>query len=190
MKIITTEAFAKDWKSWVHERKGSHMAVLLCCNDIYFTEETWQQKLLTELRLYCQVDRIPWQKNGNVAEWLRQIRPEYVIAIGNLRMLQEICRGRNEEISYKEEKKKRPSLIFFSTEVLWEEMIKREILWIRNRDGVTLYLGRTGWQEGDLIVIPPVYGAEQKRILTALSRRVTELEKYVQGSQEERKDRR
>ena len=85
MKIITTEAFVKNWKSWVLERKGSHMAVLLCCNDIYFTEETWHQKFLTELRLYCQVDRIPWQKNGNVAERLRQIRPEYVIAIGNIR---------------------------------------------------------------------------------------------------------
>ena len=66
MKIITTEAFVKNWKSWVHERKGSHMAVLLCCNDIYFTGETWHQKFLTELRLYCQVDRIPWQNNvGN-----------------------------------------------------------------------------------------------------------------------------
>ena len=98
MKIITTEAFVKNWKSWVLERKGSHMAVLLCCNDIYFTE-AWHQKFLTELRLYCQVDRIPWQKNGNVAERLRQIKPEYVIAIGNIRMLQEVCWNRNQDIS-------------------------------------------------------------------------------------------
>ena len=54
MRIITTEAFVKNWKSWVLERKGSHMAVLLCCNDIYFTEETWHQKFLIELPLYCR----------------------------------------------------------------------------------------------------------------------------------------
>lgn len=188
MKIITTEAFVKNWKSWVLERKGSHMAVLLCCNDIYFTEETWHQKFLTELRLYCQVDRIPWQKNGNVAERLRQIRPEYVIAIGNIRMLQEVCWNRNQDISGTGEYEKRPPVVFLSTEIMWEQMIKRDLLWIRDRDGVTLYLGRAGWQEEDLVVIPPVHGTEQKRIFTALSRNVTELKKCVPGSREERRD--
>ena len=173
MKIITTEAFVKNWKSWVLERKGSHMAVLLCCNDIYFTE-AWHQKFLTELRLYCQVDRIPWQKNGNVAERLRQIKPEYVIAIGNIRMLQEVCWNRNQDISGTGEYEKRPPVVFLSTEIMWEQMIKRELLWIRDRDGVTLYLGRAGWQEEDLVVIPPVHGTEQKRIFTALSRNVTD----------------
>lgn len=188
MRIITTEVFFRNWKSWVYKRKGSHMAVLLCCNDIYFTEKTWQQSFLTELRLYCQVDRITWQKNMNIAEWLRQTRPEYVIAIGSIRMLQEICCGRNEDVSDLIDRRKSPSLVFFSTEVLWDKIIKREILWIRDQNGATLYLGRTGWQDEDLVVMPPVYGAEQKRIFTALSRNVTELEKCVPGSEEERRD--
>lgn len=186
MKIITTEAFAKNWKSWVHERKGSHMAVLLYCNDIYFTEETWHQKFLTELRLYCQADRIPWQKNGNVAERLRQIRPEYVIAIGNIRMLQEVCWNRNQDIPGTGEYEKRPPVVFLSTEIMWEQMIKRELLWIRDREGVTLYLGRAGWQEEDLVVMPSIYGLEQKQLFTALSRNVTELAKCMSGNTEER----
>mgnify|MGYP004439673253 FL=1 len=111
-----------------------------------------------------------------------------MIAIGNIRMLQEVCWNRNQDISGTGEYEKRPPVVFLSTEIMWEQMIKRDLLWIRDRDGVTLYLGRAGWKEEDLVVIPPVHGTEQKRIFTALSRNVTELKKCVPGSREERRD--
>lgn len=186
MKIITTEAFVKNWKSWVHKRKGSRVAVLLCCNESYFTEKTWQQKFLTELRLYCQVEQVWWQEKENRAEWLQQIRPEYVIAAGNLRMLQEVCWNRNQNISGTGEYEKRPPVVFLSTEIMWEQMIKRELLWIRDCEGVTSHLGRAGWQDEDLVVMPSIYGLEQKQIFTALSRNVTELAKCMSGNTEER----
>lgn len=187
MNVITTKEFEKNWKSWVYERKDSHMTVLLCCSTVSL-EKTWQKRFLTELRLHCQVERVMWQEDENLTEWLRQIRTDYLLVFGNLRMLQEICRGRREGTFETEEQGNRPSVIYLSTEILWEHMIKRELLWIRDRDGVTLYLGRTGWQDGDLVVMPDMYGTEQKRVFTALSRHVAKLEEYVSGDHAARKD--
>lgn len=191
MKITTTDVFAKSWKTWIHERKGSHVAVLLRSNMLDFNEKTWQQKFLTELRLYCQVDHVQWQGNRNIAEELWGMTPkEYLLVFGNFRMLQEICRRRNEGVSDTGQSAKRPFILFFSTEILWEKMVNREFLWIRDRDGVTLYLGKTRWQDEDLVVLPSVHGTMQKRFFTALSRNVTELAQCMPAGQEERTEKR
>lgn len=191
MKITTTDVFAKSWKTWIHERKGSHVAVLLRSNMLDFNEKTWQQKFLTELRLYCQVDYVQWQGNRNMAEELWGMTPkEYLLVFGNFRMLQEICRRRNEGVSDNGQSAKRPFILFFSTEILWEKMVNREFLWIRDRDGVTLYLGKTRWQDEDLVVLPSVHGTMQKRFFTALSRNVTELVQCMPAGQEERTENR
>lgn len=191
MKITTTDVFAKSWKTWIHERKGSHVAVLLRSNMLDFNEKTWQQKFLTELRLYCQVDHVQWQGNRNMAEELWGMTPkEYLLVFGNFRMLQEICRRRNEGVSDNGQSAKRPFILFFSTEILWEKMVNREFLWIRDRDGVTLYLGKTRWQDEDLVVLPSVHGTMQKRFFTALSRNVTELVQCMPAGQEERTENR
>lgn len=191
MKITTTDVFAKSWKTWIHERKGSHVAVLLRSHTLDFNEKTWQQKFLTELRLYCQVDHVQWQGNRNMAEELWGMTPkEYLLVFGNFRMLQEICRRRNEGVSDTGQSAKRPFILFFSTEILWEKMVNREFLWIRDRDGVTLYLGKTRWQDEDLVVLPSVHGTMQKRFFTALSRNVTELAQCMPAGQEERTENR
>lgn len=191
MKITTTDVFAKSWKTWIHERRGSHVAVLLRSHTLDFNEKTWQQKFLTELRLYCQVDHVQWQGNRNMAEELWGMTPkEYLLVFGNFRMLQEICRRRNEGVSDTGQSAKRPFILFFSTEILWEKMVNREFLWIRDRDGVTLYLGKTRWQDEDLVVLPSVHGTMQKRFFTALSRNVTELAQCMPAGQEERTENR
>lgn len=191
MKITTTDVFAKSWKTWIHERRGSHVAVLLRSHTLDFNEKTWQQKFLTELRLYCQVDHVQWQGNRNIAEELWGMTPkEYLLVFGNFRMLQEICRRRNEGVSDTGQSAKRPFILFFSTEILWEKMVNREFLWIRDRDGVTLYLGKTRWQDEDLVVLPSVHGTMQKRFFTALSRNVTELAQCMPAGQEERPENR
>lgn len=191
MKITTTDVFAKSWKTWIHERRGSHVAVLLRSHTLDFNEKTWQQKFLTELRLYCQVDHVQWQGNRNIAEELWGMTPkEYLLVFGNFRMLQEICRRRNEGVSDTGQSAKRPFILFFSTEILWEKMVNREFLWIRDRDGVTLYLGKTRWQDEDLVVLPSVHGTMQKRFFTALSRNVTELAQCMPAGQEERTENR
>ena len=167
------------------------MAVLLRSNMLDFNEKTWQQKFLTELRLYCQVDHVQWQGNRNMAEELWGMTPkEYLLVFGNFRMLQEICRRRNEGVSDTGQSAKRPFILFFSTEILWEKMVNREFLWIRDRDGVTLYLGKTRWQDEDLVVLPSVHGTMQKRFFTALSRNVTELAQCMPAGQEERTENR
>ena len=191
MKITTTDVFAKSWKTWIHERRGSHVAVLLRSHTLDFNEKTWQQKFLTELRLYCQVDHVQWQGNRNIAEELwGMTQKEYLLVFGNFRMLQEICRRRNEGVSDTGQSVKRPFILFFSTEILWEKMVNREFLWIRDRDGVTLYLGKTGWEDEDLVVLPSVHGTMQKRFFTALSRNVTELAQCMPAGQEERTENR
>lgn len=172
MRLITMETFAKHWRLWIDKRKGSRVAVLLRWSIDSF-ENKRQQKFMTELRLECQVKCVQWQRSMNVSEWLEQTEPEYLLVFGDIHMLQDICRSRNDWRIWREDRERRGrdiSIVFFSTELLWKDMVRSELLWIREADGTTVYLGKNGWREEDTAVTPMVYEARQKRVLAALSR--------------------
>ena len=185
MRVITGTNTAEQFHTWIEEQRDSHVAVLLRSGQ--GAEDFWESGAVTELRLHCQVEKLVWKNPEELADRLRACKwrepadrvyqskqvesartclctTDHLLAFGGLYELQEICVARalwlksgnaligNEVMP----------LLFLAQNMIPASMLPEELLWHRNREGETCYLGSFPEGTADTVIMPPALGQEKR----------------------------
>lgn len=183
--MITGTNTAEQFHTWIEEQRDSHVAVLLRSKQ--GAEDFWESGAVTELRLHCQVEKLVWKNTEELADRLRACKwrepadrvyqskqvesartclctTDHLLAFGGLYELQEICVARalwlksgnaligNEVMP----------LLFLAQNMIPASMLPEELLWHRNREGETCYLGSFPEGTADTVIMPPARGQEKR----------------------------
>lgn len=183
--MITGTNTAEQFHTWIEEQRDSHVAVLLRSGQ--GAEDFWESGAVTELRLHCQVEKLVWKNTEELADRLRACKwrepadrvyqskqvesartclctTDHLLAFGGLYELQEICVARalwlksgnaligNEVMP----------LLFLAQNMIPASMLPEELLWHRNREGETCYLGSFPEGTADTVIMPPARGQEKR----------------------------
>lgn len=215
MRVITGTNMAEQFHTWIKEQKDSHVAVLLRSGQE--AEDFWESGAVTELRLYCQVEKLIWETPEELADRLQACKwrkpagrehqskqveqkepgdrvypgkqveqrepagrvhpgkqekpagrqpyePEWLLAFGGLYELQEICVARalwlKSDNATAEDK--RVPLLFLAQNMIPSSMLPEELLWLRDREGETRYLGAFPEGAADTVIMPPTRGQAKR----------------------------
>ena len=185
MRVITGTNTAEQFHTWIEEQRDSHVAVLLRSGQR--AEDFWESGAVTELRLHCQVEKLVWKNPEELADRLRACKwrepadrvyqskqvesartclcaTDRLLAFGGLYELQEICvaralwlKGGNALIGNEV-----MPLLFLAQNMIPASMLPEELLWHRNREGETCYLGSFPEGTADTVIMPPARGQEKR----------------------------
>ncbi|WP_455057229.1 hypothetical protein [Jutongia sp.] len=185
MRVITGTNTAEQFHTWIKEQKDSHVAVLLRSGQK--AEDFWESGAVTELRLHCQVEKLVWETPEELADRLQacqwrepagRVHPskqeeaicrqpyeaEWLLAFGGLYELQEICVARalwlKSDNAAAEDK--RVPLLFVAQDMIPASMLPEELLWLRDPEGVTRYLGAFPEGAADTVIMPPTRGQAKR----------------------------
>ncbi len=149
MRKVAFSAFRRELKKEFIWKKDSRVAVLLEHSGYW---QRISESFLRELVITCEVvyleadsqEEAIWQKQ---LEKVRRWKIDGIIGIGSYEILQKACWLRN---TFLEET---VPILLFSGRDCWQ-MLEKDTLWIRNREGDTLYWGYQKENETDLLVFP------------------------------------
>lgn len=148
MRKVALSAFRRELKKEFYCKKDSRVAVLL-----EHSGHWWKlsDSFRHELAIACEVlylemglEEADWQKQ---MEEVRQWKPDEIVGIGGFEVLQRACWLRN---TLSEET---VPILLISGKDRWQ-MLEKELLWIRNQEGETVYWGYQRQQEKDFLVLP------------------------------------